>query len=46
MPDNINVAQFKTFASEESAIGAETGIRRQVDLGKDQSQISEHRTCM
>ena len=33
MPDNVNVAQFKTFASEESAIGAETGIRTQVYLG-------------
>ena len=30
-------AQFKTFASEESAIGAETGIRRQIYFGKDQS---------
>ena len=46
MPDNINVAQFKTFASEESAIGAETGIRTQVYLGKDQSEIRERRTCI
>ena len=30
-------AQFKTFASEESAIGAETGIQRQIYFGKDQS---------